>query len=428
MHRIASVFLITGLFFVACDRRGDVRVENTPPNPAGFVSVPVSAPGSDAAEPAIVSGKDGNIYVAYVEHNADKSADLFLQKYDQDARAVGERVRVNPAAGTVKAWRGDPPVMTVSNDGTLYVGWVVKAGPDGNQGGVVLSQSKDGGRNFTGPVRVNDDDGRAAYGMVSLISDTGGQLYMAWLDERNVKKETAYEAPKPTAATMLHHTKEPVEPNSEVFFSISTDGGKTFSANKKLASEVCPCCKTSMAAAPDGRVYVSWRQVLPGGFRHIAVATSADKGATFSAGVVVSDDKWKIDACPVSGASLLASEGGSLSISWYSAGEAGEAGIYSAESRDAGKTFGPRQLVSADGVSGTPVLSGEARGNGACIFAARENIVAVRKGPVHGTGQGAILSIPDASLPSAVMIGAKAYVAFVRTAGEKRSVWVALLR
>jgi hypothetical protein len=240
---------------------------------------------------------------------------------------------------------------------------------------------------------------------------------MAWLDERNVKKEPAHNDPQPAAAMMFHHTKEPAEPNSEVYFSVSTDGGKTFSANKKLASEVCPCCKTSMAAAPDGRVFVAWRQVLPGGFRHIAVASSPDKGATFSTGVVVSDDKWKIDACPVSGASLFAGEGGLLSVSWYSAGEAGEPGIYSAESRDAGKTFGPRTLVDGGGVSGTPVLTG----NAACVFAARENAVSVRTGPAT------TVSIPDASLPSAITTGGKTYVAFVRTSGERRSVWVARL-
>lgn len=417
MHRLALVFFTTGLLFVACSRRGDVKVENTQPDPYGLVIVMVSGPESDAAEPAIASDKDGNIYVAYVEHNADKTADLFIHKYDRDARTVGEMARVNPVPGTVKAWRGDPPVMTTANDGTLYVGWVLRAGQDGNGGGVVLSASKDGGRTFTGPVRVNDDNGRAAYGMVSLISDTGGQLYMAWLDERNVKKEPGHEDPKPAAVMMFHHTKEPAEPNSEVYYSVSSDGGKTFSANKKIASEVCPCCKTSMAAAPDGRVYVSWRQVLPGGLRHIAVAASADKGASFSGGVVVSDDKWKIDACPVSGASLSAVEGGALSVSWYSAGEAGEAGIYSAESRDAGKTFGPRHLINAAAVSGTPVLSG----NNSCVFAVRENTVAVR------TGQGEIVSIPDASLPSAVTVAGKTYVAFVRISGEKRSVWVALL-
>jgi hypothetical protein len=132
------------------------------------------------------------------------------------------------------------------------------------------------------------------------------------------------------------------------------------------------------------------------------------------------------DRClPVSGASLTAGGNGSVSAVWYSAGEAGEAGIYSAESRDGGKTFGPRGLLSNGGVSGTPLLFGDA-GNAFCIFAARENGVTVRTGPLSGTGSGVTLSIPDAGLPAAAVRDGKPYVAFVRTDGEKRSVWLAI--
>ena len=114
-------------------------------------------------------------------------------------------------------------------------------------------------------------------------------------------------------------------------------------------------------------------QVLPGGFRHIAVALSSDNGRAFSQGAVVSDDKWRIDACPVSGASMAVSADGVLTVSWYSAGEAGEAGVYGAESRDGGKTFGQRFPASLDAVSGTPLLLIHREGKSAAyVMAARE--------------------------------------------------------
>ena len=51
-------------------------------------------------------------------------------------------------------------------------------------------------------------------------------------------------------------------------------------------------------------VFVVWRHLFPGGVRDIAVARSTDGGRTFGAPVRVSDDNWKIDACPDDGPSM----------------------------------------------------------------------------------------------------------------------------
>ena len=424
MYRSLVIFLFSIALLTSCARRAEQTAGPAPAkNPADPASVMVSAPGADAAEPAVAVDAAGNISLAYVVHNADKTADLFFQRYGPDSKPLGEKVRVNTAPGTVKAWRGDPPTVKVAGDGTVFIGWTVKVESEGKTANdLMLSVSRDNGKSFEAPVRVNDDTAPASHGMHSLELGADGRVYLSWLDERNVKAEPAHHDAPAGAAMMFHH-KEEVEPNSEVFFAVSADGGKTFSPNKKLASEVCPCCKTSMAVGPDGKLYVSWRQVLPGGFRHIAVASSSDNGGAFSQGVVVSDDKWKIDACPVSGASMAVSADGGVLVSWYTAGEAGAAGVYGAESRDGGKTFGPRRLVSAEAVSGMPVLPG----NGVSVFVAKENSVMVRLGPVSGTGDGRTQVIRDASLPAAVLVEGKPVVAFVRTEGEERSVLLQVL-
>lgn len=427
MYRSLVIFLFAVSLFSSCARRGEPTAGSVPAkNPAADpASVMVSAPDADAAEPAIMPDGQGNFYVAFVAHYPDKKADLLVRKYGRDLKPAGEPVRVNPAAGMVKAWRGDPPVMTVARDGTLFIGWTAKpeSADDHKATDLMLSASRDGGRSFEAPVPVKKLGESESYALVNLVSDTGGQLGVVWLDDGDLKARQAPILHGGTAlGMMMFHKKDEIEPNKTLFFSASVDGGKTFSAATKLASEVCPCCKTSMTVAPDGRIYVSWRQVLPGGFRHIAVASSGDKGATFSEGAIVSDDKWQINACPVSGAAMSVDFGGALSVLWYSAGEAGEAGLYAAESRDGGRTFGPRRLVSPEAVSGMPVLPG----NGVSVFAAKENSVIVRSGPVSGTGDGTQV-IRDASLPAAVLVEGKPIVAFVRTEGEKRSVLLSAL-
>lgn len=61
--------------------------------------------------------------------------------------------------------------------------------------------------------------------------------------------------------------------------------GSSGGAERALASGVCYCCKTALAAGPGGALYAAWRHVYPGGFRDMAFALSRDGGRTFGAAV-----------------------------------------------------------------------------------------------------------------------------------------------
>ena len=345
---------------------------------------------------------------------------------------AGSPVRVNPVNGSGRSWYGDPPTIAVAGD-TVYVGWTaaVTGGSD-----LFLSVSHDAGKTFDGPVKVNDDKRPAAHGMHSLAVDRAGNVFMAWLDERNVTPrpngKTAETTGKPRAETAsyfvrIHHNdgghqdadhmsqEAEAEPNSEVYFAASTDGGKTFSVNKKLASEVCPCCKTSMIIGPDGKLFVSWRQVLANGCRHIAVTSSSDSGEIFSKPIIVSDDKWKINACPVSGAAMAIDTKNVLSVAWYTAGDAGQPGLYSAISSDGAMSFGPRTLESSEAVSGMPTILETDKGP-VSIFGTGQTI-RVRTGSPETSH-----TIENAELPAATYADGKIVMVFVRKQGERRRV------
>jgi hypothetical protein len=414
----------------SCRPGADVH-DNTEPIRPQSAEIRVSDEAADTAEPAIAAAPDGTFLVVYVRHAPDKSSDLFLSKFDAKLAQSGSAVRINENPGEVKSWYGDPPTVAAAADGTIYVGWTrrVQAG-DAAGSDLVLSVSHNGGQSFGPPAKVNDDKVPAAHGMHSLAVD-GGKIYVAWLDERNVKTEKA-ELEETSPAPMegfefvkAHHnpkhvavSDEAAEPNSEVFFASSADGGKSFSKNVRVATDVCPCCKTTVLAA-GGKLYLSWRQVLPGSFRHIAVASSSDGGRSFSNPSIVSDDKWILSACPVSGAALATNDAGELFAYWYTAGAAGEPGLYRARSADGGRTFGPRELVGAQAVSGTPVLMENAKGT-VCVFAANgQQTVVVRDGDPSASRKYA-----NAELPAVAASGDDAVIAFVRKAGSGRSVWV----
>src|ERR1044072_3539438 len=288
---VIGIALTAVLFSAGCKHlstRG-ASVENSGPRP-----VQISTPGIDAAEPVIASARDGSFYVAWVNHDA-KTADVMLARLNDAGEIQGSPVRVNKEAGAATAWRGDQPSLAVAPDGAVHVLWTARVDA-GEQHGtdVYLSSSTDRGQSFMTQVKVNDDKAPGPHGMHSLAVAGDGRIYAAWLDERNVH------APKPSTKGEGHH----MESNRDLYLATSTDGGRTFSANRKVASDACPCCKTSLAVAADGTLYAGWRQVLPGSFRHIAVASSTDGGTKFSAPMIVSDDRWMLQGCAVSGPSL----------------------------------------------------------------------------------------------------------------------------
>ena len=415
----ALLIFAVGAFTLAC---GKVQTVNSD-------EVLVSAPDTDAAEPAIASDAEGNVYVLYVEHGANKTADVYLQKYSGEAKPIGEKVRINPEAGRATAWRGDPPTIKIGKDGTVYVGWTARVEvTEGSANDLYLSISKDGGKFFNAPVKVNDDKVPGVHGMHSLEVDQMGRIFFAWLDERYLKDGKQPEAkPMPmnqsenNSGEMKHQHSEP---NREVYFTVSTDGGKSFSANKRIAENVCPCCKLSMATAPDERLYVSWRQVLEGDFRHIAVSSSTDGGNTFAPFTIVSNDQWQISGCPVSGAGMTVDKNNALKIIWFTAGTAGTPGIYLSESKDGGKSFAPRQLASDQSVSGTPVILSNGEGVSQIVFSAVDKNtyrLAAQNATLNFTEQNKIV---DADLPVATTTRGKIFFAFIRKMNDKRNIFL----
>jgi len=374
--------------------------------------VQLSVSGVDAAEPATASAPDGTFYVAWVNHDA-KQADVMLAHFNSDGEPQGSAMRVNRLPGLATAWRGDQPSLAVAPDGAVYVLWTARVDANDKHGtDVYLSVSNDRGQSFASEVKVNDDKDPNAHGMHSLAIAKDGRIYAAWLDERNVHQ------PMPSTKAEGHH----MESNRDFYLSYSTDGGHTFSANRKVATEACPCCKTALTVAADGTLYAGWRQVLSGSFRHIAVASSADGGTTFSQPVIVSDDHWVLQGCPVSGPSLSVDRvSGNLKVVWYAAGEGNAPGVYFAESNDKGRSFSPRQLLSQETVRGTPALT-----------ASQNNMIAIWQGADRvetkmrelGNAASPLSVAANAELPTATYANDKLYVAYITTDKNRRSIWL----
>jgi hypothetical protein len=400
------------VFSAACTDRISQRTVKGAPEGSAFQ---LSAANADAAEPAIagVKGSNDEVYAVWVEHH-EKNADVMLARMRLDGKPTPPAVRVNPIVGEATAWRGDPPTITVASDGTVYVGWTsrLEASESQHATTLYLSASRDGGKTFTPPVKVNDDAQPAVHGMHSLTVGANGRVYLAWLDERNIIH------PQSSSTAGGHH----MESNREVFLTFSDDGGQTFSANRLIATNACPCCKTAIATGPDNQVYLSWRQVLPGDFRHIAVASSNDRGQTFGKPVIVSDDQWMLAGCPVSGPGLSVARDGTLNVLWYSGGKNGQTGLYWSASNDSGSKFTPRVMVASGNTNGTPVLVANATSLNAIWEASGSKLVTSELDQSKQIESG--IELTSGELPAAVRVNNTLVIAYVTKVDEHRSIWV----
>jgi hypothetical protein len=186
-----------------------------------------------------------------------------------------------------------------------------------------------------------------ARGWESATLADDGTLHAVWLDGRNNTPHEARPsgtAPAPGAPHAMHHGDSP---RQDIYHALWRPGEAP--VESAVASNVCFCCKTAIVSRGHD-VYVAWRHLFPGGVRDIAVARSADDGRTFSAPVRVSEDNWKIDACPDDGPAMTLDAQSALRVVWptlVTDADTRRMAIFEATSRDGGATFSPRVRVDA---------------------------------------------------------------------------------
>jgi hypothetical protein len=110
-----------------------------------------------------------------------------------------------------------------------------------------------------------------------------------------------------------------------------------------------------------------------------------------------------------------------LKVVWYAAGEGQAPGLYASESRDKGRSFSPRQLLSQEVVHGTPVL---ASGKNTAIALWQTADTGEIKMRELGT-TGSVLSIAvNTELPAGIYLNDRVFVAYIAKDNQARSIWL----
>lgn len=393
----------------------------TAPALPGLAATAVSSAERRAQAPSLAMGKDGAIHLVWLDrgtlgtadkvgatapggHSHQSWSDVYYSRSDDGGKTFSAPQRVNAADGEVWGFSVSKPSIGIGPRGTVHVTYPANEISDTSGKPVAVMhyvRSTDGGKTFSKPLRLNtnppEDLSSAVHGGLAQAQAFGtlsvgpeGNVYVAWLDTRVMKTQTAASA---------------------TFMAVSRDDGKTWEGEREVSgADACPCCQLTSTIGSSGELIMATRVVHAGNHREPMVSVSQDGAKTFSARVGVGGPAWVLDGCPLKPTALAAS--GKLLHTAVFNGAAQPAGVLYTRSTDGGKTFEqPMTLHPEAAVSDAPTVA--AHGKQAFVFwhaklPGGERRVYGRTSTDGGAHFGAVFPVGSAtgasSLPTAAML------------------------
>ena len=332
MKRVRAALFVVGLAFAA-------TVATQAPAP-----VHLGVEGRASAN-AWVAADGRRVAVAWGARQPGGGTDVYVALSADGARTFARPVRVNDLPGTARVNGENAPRVTFARragqPAAIDVLWA-SIDPAGTT--IRVARSTDGTR-FAASRELQQGKAPGNRGWATLTTDSRGGVHALWLDHRGLADQRG----EGGAHHHGHDTTTSARAASDGV-GMAEKSGLYYSngvSEQELVKGVCYCCKTGLAAAPDGMLVAAWRHVYPGNIRDIAFTTSRDGGRTFAAPARVSEDRWQLNGCPEDGPALAVDASGTTHIVWPTVVTQPEAhkALFYATTSD-GKRFSPRMRVS----------------------------------------------------------------------------------
>jgi hypothetical protein len=284
-----------------------------------------------SSTPTAAFAPDGRLWVVFVEESA-----VYVSSSTDEGRTFAPAVKINPEPERADANGEARPKIAIGGKGEIFVSYTRKLAKP-YTGDIRFARSTDGGRTFRPPITVNDDGLATGHRFDALTVSPKGHVHLFWIDKRDIER-------LPDGA--------PAYEGAALYSAVSTNGGRTFSKNRKLKDHVCECCR--LAVGWDGGTpLVLWRDLMEGGVRDHALARV--EGGRPPKVVRATDDGWAIDGCPHHGPAL-ATSGRIVHLAWFTGEGRRGRGTFYRRSTDGGRTFADPIPVGGDATVGRPQL------------------------------------------------------------------------
>ena len=278
----------------------------------------------DTAEgscPYLTKDNKGNIVLSWIK-KIDSSTSVYCYAVSTDkGKTFGKAIEIPGSNNVFPHGENMPKIIFKPSNEIIAVWGAANPNPKNAYSGLVYySQSFDEGKTWSKVTQlVNDTDGiDQRYFDVALLPN--GEAAIVWLDNR---KNT---------------TKE----GSALYFA-ETTGDSGFKNEKLINEPCCPCCRTDLFVDSKKNIHVLYRAIINDSIRDMVHTISTDNGKIFSAPARISNDNWVINGCPHTGPAIAENKNG-IQFAWFTGG--GKAGVYYCNSKDEGKTFSTREMVS----------------------------------------------------------------------------------
>ena len=253
-------------------------------------------------QPQAVVDASGVIHLVYLGGEPGRS-DVYYSSRRPGDPSFGPSTRVNSgpgsaiAIGTVRGAR-----LALGRAGRVHVAWNGSHGatpPNPIGGSPMLYARSDEARARFEPQRNLMTRTLGLDGGGSIAADAGGNVYVAWHGQ----------------------TKGSIgEGNRRMWLARSSDDGSSFSAEGPASDRptgACGCCGTAALVDSKGSLYLLYRAATDGLGRDMILLSSRDQGKHFEG---TSLAPWRINACPMSTASMTEGSSGALAA-WETKGQ-----------------------------------------------------------------------------------------------------------
>ena len=248
---------------------------------------------NNSSLPYLITGKDGNLYMSWVEKRDSIWVDFNYSFLKNDEWTEPEII----ASGSdwFVNW-ADYPMLAVDKEGNKIAHYLAKSSSGTYSYDVnVVIKPKDSS-NWSTPVIPHADGTPTEHGFVTMIPNNDDTFLLAWLDGRNTESNHGHDH---AGAMTLR--------------SAVMDLKGELSEQTELDARVCDCCHTTGTQTPEG-VILAYRDRSLDEIRDIGFIHK--KNSAWSKPQFVSSDAWEIKGCPVNGP-RISSFNNSVAIAWY---------------------------------------------------------------------------------------------------------------
>lgn len=251
--------------------------------------------GINNAEPNLVA-QDGKLSLSWVNSIRGKEATLLYSQLENDSWK--KPTTVTSGNDWFVNWADFPANAT--NGDVLLTSHLQKSASGTYTYDVVLNLRKLNGEIIKENFLLNTDGMEAEHGFVSVIPNEKDGFLITWLDGRNTVKEMENS----------HHKAMTIR-----VAEVSSDG--TIFNETQLDARTCDCCQTSISMTQNGPMIV-FRDRSNKEIRDIYFSQRINN--TWTNPVVVYNDNWEINGCPVNGPKVV-SNSNNTAVSWFTAAE-----------------------------------------------------------------------------------------------------------